>query len=31
MKAAALKAGVLTQDVDLNALIDSRFMDAATS
>jgi NitT/TauT family transport system substrate-binding protein len=31
VKAAALKAGVLTQDVDLNALIDSRFMDAATS
>jgi NitT/TauT family transport system substrate-binding protein len=31
VKAAALKAGVLTQDVDLGTLIDSRFMDAATS
>jgi len=31
VKAAALKAGVLTQDVNLDALIDSRFMDAATS
>src|SRR5215470_7084307 len=31
VKAAALKAGVLTQDVDLAKLIDSRFMDAATS
>jgi NitT/TauT family transport system substrate-binding protein len=31
VKAAATKAGLLTQDVDLATLIDSRFMDAATS
>jgi len=31
VKAAATKAGLLTQDVDLGQLIDSRFMDAATS
>jgi NitT/TauT family transport system substrate-binding protein len=31
VKAAATKAGLLTQDVDLAKLIDSRFMDAATS
>ena len=31
VKAAATKAGLLTKDVDLATLIDSRFMDAATS
>jgi NitT/TauT family transport system substrate-binding protein len=31
VKAAATKAGLLTQDIDLGQLIDSRFMDAATS
>jgi len=31
VKAAATKAGLLKQDVDLGKLIDSRFMDAATS
>jgi len=31
VKDAATKAGLLTQDVDFAKLIDSRFMDAATS